>query len=101
MKINIRETLGGLVIKLSGELDHHAAKMVLKEISDSTDEIIPTVCTLEMSEVGFMDSSGIAVVLGLYRKMQEIGGKMTVKGAPPQAMKVFMTAGLERIITFE
>jgi len=101
MKVDISETAGGLVIKLSGELDHHAARTVLVEISDATDSIVPTICTLDLSEVSFMDSSGIAVALGLYKKMQEVGGRMTVKGASAQAMKVFRAAGLERIITFE
>jgi stage II sporulation protein AA (anti-sigma F factor antagonist) len=101
MKISIRESVGGLVIGLSGELDHHAAKKILREINDCTDEIVPTVCILDMSGVTFMDSSGIAVALGLYRKMNEVGGKMSVRGASPQAMKIFGAAGLERMIKFE
>lgn len=101
MKIKVRDTEDGLIIKLSGELDHHAAKNALKEIADTTEELVPTVCNLDMSEVTFMDSSGIAVVLGLYRKMSEVGGKVIIKNAPPNVMKVFKTARLERIVTFE
>ncbi len=101
MKIKTRETEEGLVIILSGELDHHAAKDILKEIADATDELVPTVCILDMSGISFMDSSGIAVVLGLYRKMSEVGGKVVVRGTSPNVMKVFKIAGLERIVTFE
>ena len=74
---------------------------MLKEIADATEELVPTICTLDMSGVTFMDSSGIAVVLGLYRKMSEVGGKVVVMDAPPNAMKVFNAAGLDRIVTFE
>jgi stage II sporulation protein AA (anti-sigma F factor antagonist) len=100
MKIKIRETEDGLEIKLSGELDHHAAKGALKEIADAADEFVPTICILDMSQVTFMDSSGIAVVLGLYRKMSEVGGRVVVKDTPPGVMKIFRIAGLERIVTF-
>lgn len=101
MNVIVRDTEEGMVIKISGELDHHGAKKVLKEIADATEELVPTICTLDMSGVTFMDSSGIAVVLGLYRKMSEVGGKVVVMDAPPNAMKVFNAAGLDRIVTFE
>ncbi len=101
MKIKIREAEDGLVIMLSGELDHHAAKGALKEIADAADELVPTICILDMSKITFMDSSGIAVVLGLYRKMLEVRGRVVVRNAPAGVMKVFKIAGLERIVTFE
>lgn len=101
MNMKIRESEDGLVIMLSGELDHHAAKGALKEIADVADELVPTSCILDMSKITFMDSSGIAVVLGLYRKMSEVGGRVAVRNTPPSVMKVFKIAGLERIVTFE
>ena len=48
-----------------------------------------------------MDSSGLAVVLGAYRRMRELDGTFCVRNVPPQPMKVFSAVRLDRLIRFE
>ena len=92
---------GALHITLSGELDHHAAKEIIKKMDSVTTAPLPAVCSLDMGGVGFMDSSGIAVVLGLYRRLSETDSRIVVKNVQPQAMRVFNAAGVDRLLTFE
>ena len=49
----------------------------------------------------FMDSSGLAVVLHLYRTCARSGREFAVRGTPPQPMRVFEAAGLPQVMVFE
>jgi anti-anti-sigma factor len=54
-----------------------------------------------MSGVRFMVSSGLALVIGGNRKMSELDGKVVLRDVPPQPMKVFSAAGINRYVTIE
>ena len=95
MNIDIQRTDDSLVIKLSGDLDHHAAGKVFESFT-ALPEALPRRCTLDLGGVTFMDSSGIAVVLGLRRRLSYVGASLEVCNAPPQAMRVFRAAGLDK-----
>lgn len=90
-----------LTIELSGELDHHAAKGLMDAIDRCMEQNLPTKTILDMGELTFMDSSGIAVLLRAYKRMAELGGTVTVRNVPEQAGKVLRAAGLERLLRFE
>ena len=49
---------GTLAAYLSGEIDHHAAQSLRKEIDAQIDDRLPELLTLDFSGVTFMDSSG-------------------------------------------
>lgn len=90
-----------LTIALSGEIDHHGARCVLKMIADKIDQYLPMVCVLDFKGVTFMDSSGIAIVIHSYRRMMERQGILRLKQVPPQPRKVLEAAGMERLVTIE
>ena len=54
----------------------------------------PRMLVLDFGGVEFMDSSGIGVVLGRYRLMQDMGGKLTLRNLPPHIRKVMQVAGI-------
>ena len=85
-------------IELSGEIDHHAAHQVIREMGEAVDTYLPTRCIVDMRGVSFMDSSGIAVILGAYRRLREIGGELEVIHVPRQASRVLIAAGVDRIV---
>lgn len=89
---------GYLVIRLAGELDHHEAKSLWRELENVMDRYLPTDCALDLSGVSFMDSSGIAILLRLYKRLQATGGRVCVLDPPIQPGKVLAAAGLERLI---
>ena len=100
MLVRVNENGATVEVRLFGELDHHAAKDVMKKLNASPCGRAVS-CRLDMSGVEFMDSSGIAVVLGLYRMMDETGGQLAVSNVSSQHMRIFDAAGLRRIIRFE
>ena len=89
---------GRLTIYLSGELDHHEARSAIHAIEELLDEYLPRDCVLDMSALSFMDSSGIALILKIHRRMQQCGGRAWVENADNQPMRVIDASGIDRIV---
>ena len=62
-----------LTIALKGEIDHHSAKDTMRVVGNKIDLYLPVCCVLDFREVSFMDSSGIALFLRLYRSLAFTG----------------------------
>jgi stage II sporulation protein AA (anti-sigma F factor antagonist) len=88
-----------LTVRISGEIDHHAARTFMLELDREIESRFPKTLVLDFAQVTFMDSSGIAVLLRTYRRMQEVGGSMKVTNVPPQPEKVLRAANLHRIVS--
>jgi stage II sporulation protein AA (anti-sigma F factor antagonist) len=89
---------GRLTVALTGEIDHHCAKHYIKAIVAKIDSYTPQECILDFSEVTFIDSSGVAVVINALRNMKAIGGHLMLTGIGNQPMKVFRAAGIDKLI---
>ena len=87
-----------LTITLSGELDHHAAKGLMDSIDRCMEQNLPSRAVLDLGELTFMDSSGIAVVLRAKRRMEALSGTLVVVNIPRQASRVLETAGLGKYV---
>ena len=87
-----------LTIRLSGELDHHAAKNLMDSIDRLLEQNLPGRTFLDLGELTFMDSSGIAVVLRAKRRKGGRSGGLVVINIPRQAARVLETAGLARYV---
>lgn len=98
MKIESAYADGKVRLYLSGELDHHAARVVMTDIEEKLDLLLPRDCVLDFRDVSFMDSSGIAIVMKTYRRVNAIGGRLWVENVPPQPMKVLDASGIGRLI---
>lgn len=95
----MQEKNGKLRIFLAGDVDHHRARSIMEDIEDAVDRKLPRECILDLRDVAFMDSSGIALILKTYRRMNEIGGRVAVEAVPEQAMRVLEASGIRRIIS--
>ena len=92
---------GVLYVKLSGDIDHHSAKTV----RDSVDNLIrnnnPDELELDLSAIEFMDSSGLGLVLGRYKKQTDMGGTMKILNPTKRVMQILQLAGVDKIIKIE
>ena len=101
MPVQCEEIGRVLTASVSGEVDHHAAKALMNELSRRVDAALPGRLELDMGGVTFMDSSGIAVVLRAWKRMRQLGGSMTLRSVPPQAAKVLKAAGVDKLVPWE
>ena len=86
-----------MVISLNAELDHHLAE----EMRGVVDEIIEkrgvTNIVFDFSRIQFMDSAGIGVGLGRYKKISD-GGKVYVAGVNEAIDRILLISGLHKIV---
>ena len=89
---------GKLNLFLQGELDQHGIRGSVESIESLLDEYLPRECVLDLSSLSFMDSSGIALMLKLLRRMQREGGSFWVENAAAQPLRVLEASGIERLM---
>lgn len=87
-----------LIIYVTDDLDHHAVKS-LREYSDSLIEAGNIRHLIfDFDQVGFMDSSGIGLIMGRYKKVMFLGGRTAVTRVGDVVDRIFTLSGLYQII---
>ncbi len=86
-----------LTCKLEGEIDHHTALPIRLQADEKIETCRPKTVVLDFSNVTFMDSSGIGLVMGRYKLLSELGGELEVTGLSDNSYRVMRLAGLDRI----
>lgn len=84
---------------LFGELDQHSSVQVREELDALLAEGGFTRIEFDLGKVTFMDSAGIGVLLGRYRRVAAKGGSMGVKNAPPEVERILRMSGVYRLVT--
>ena len=98
MDVTYRMDGRNLIISLSGELDHHAARTAMEAIERWIDQNLPGKTVLDLAGLSFMDSSGIAVVLQTAKECRNLGCALSVCGVGRQAMRVLSAAGVPKLV---
>lgn len=97
---NVEYELNGrcLIIKINRDLDHHLAL----DIREKSDKLIEkssiSNIIFDFSNSYFMDSSGIGVIMGRYKKVIFTGGKAAVVNINESIDRIFKLSGLYKII---
>ena len=92
---------GILYVKLSGDIDHHSAKVIRNSVDNLIRINNPAELELDLSSIEFMDSSGLGLVLGRYKKQTDIGGKMKILNPTKRILQILQLAGVDKIIKIE
>ncbi|RJX19692.1 MAG: anti-sigma F factor antagonist [Ammonifex sp.] len=93
------ETVGEvLVAKLRGELDLKTAGELRQGLDRALDGFTVRHLVLDLENVSFMDSTGLGVVLGRYKRLAGAGGKLVVLGLQPPVRRVLDLSGVLRIV---
>ena len=98
MKIYSAYKDGRLTLYLQGELDHHGVRNTMGLIDKLIDDFLPRDCVIELSQLSFMDSSGIALIMKVHRRMQQCGGRAWIENADKQPLRVIDASGIDRIV---
>ena len=103
MDCNIETSLNGteLTVKILGEIDHHSAKMLRERIDEALYYHRSKSVALDLSQVSFMDSSGLGLILGRFTLARELGGVLRVLNPNESVSRVLELAGTGRLIKIE
>lgn len=88
-----------LTALLSGEIDHHSAREIREEIDSTASKTKPKTLVLDFSEVNFMDSSGIGLIMGRCKMQQIWEGTVEVANLPPKLEKIVRLSGITQLCT--
>ncbi|MCY6370488.1 anti-sigma F factor antagonist [Clostridium ganghwense] len=87
-----------LIVYMLGELDHHSAEEVRNKVDDRLERENCNKLIMDFSGVTFMDSSGIGVVIGRYKKLSGKKGKVYITKVKGSVKRVFELSGMFKII---
>lgn len=83
---------------LTGEIDHHAAALLRRQLDDGVFGASPQLLVFDLGGVTFMDSSGVGLILGRLRLMEALGGKVRVQNALASTRKMLQLSGLGQLV---
>ena len=101
MNVNLQGDREALTAFLEGEIDHHSARSVRDSIDERVASLGPQLLVLDFSGSPFMHSSGVGLVLGRYRTMQQQGGELRVQGAKGTIRRILLLSGLDKLVRIE
>lgn len=101
MKINCKQLKNILIIKISGEIDHHCIEDIREYIDSQFRQTRCINMIFDFSNVSFMDSSGIGMLIGRYKNAGMLGGKIIVCSINDTLERIFKISGLCKIITIK
>ena len=84
-----------------GEIDHHSASKLRRELDAAIAREAPETLVLVLSGVDFMDSSGLGLVMGRLRTMQQRGGNLIIRDPNDDVARILDMAGMENFIRIE
>ncbi|HET6953315.1 MAG TPA: STAS domain-containing protein [Acidimicrobiales bacterium] len=89
---------GAARARLSGDLDIVTSDEVKRELAQVIDDGDRNL-TLDLAGVGFVDSSGLGVLVALHRHAEAKGGGFAVRAVPPQLQRLFEITRLGDLLT--
>ena len=81
-----------------GEIDHHTAKDVREKMDEALFLYRPKTVCIVLSDLDFMDSSGLGLILSRYTKIQSLGGELILEDPTPSISKILHLAGVDKMI---
>ena len=99
MKYQVQENC--LTILLPHELDHHNAEEIRRESDHLIIRNHIRYIIFDFAETDFMDSSGIGLVMGRFREMELIGGKVRAVHVGERMRRILVMSGVTRVIEVE
>lgn len=85
------------VVSVAGEVDLETASQLGDHALAALQEVSAHL-VLDLTEVTFMDSTGLKVLLTIQRRAELAGGSMSVAGASRSVRKIFGLTGLDQAI---
>lgn len=98
MNYTIKKEKNCLIVAVNGEIDISITDSLREDVDRALVNYGVNVLIFDLGEVDFVDSSGLGVILGRYKKVAGKGGRVYLAGAKPQVKKVLELSGLLNIM---
>ncbi|MBQ6066800.1 MAG: anti-sigma factor antagonist [Clostridia bacterium] len=95
--MTITQDNGVLTAHLTGEIDHHSAAFMRSAVDAAFVRTSPKELVLDFSGVTFMDSSGVGLALGRYKKTREQNCTLVLAGLSERDKRMMKLSGMQKM----
>lgn len=98
MEGNFRVIEDYLMVRMPEEIDHHQSDCISREadsyiVRENINHIV-----FDFEDTKFMDSSGIGIIMGRYKKIVCFGGRVIGIHADRQIKRILLLSGLHKVM---
>ncbi len=98
MPVTVKQKNNVITAYLKGDIDHHTAPSIRESIDDAIVSIENSKSIiLDFSDVTFMDSSGVGLVMGRYRLASQKNKSLSVENLSERDYRIMKMSGIEKI----
>ena len=101
MKKAVEVTGKRMVIHVPKELDHHTTGQIPQKADRMIGERNIQRIEFDFRDTGFMDSSGIGVIMGRYQKLRLLGGSVAATHVSDRIWRILHLAGVTKVLEVE
>src|SRR5882724_1100513 len=88
------------VLQVSGEVDAYTAPMLREQIRELTAKGVVHLIA-DLSQVDFLDSTGLGTFVGGLKRLREAGGSLTLVIVAPRILRLFQITGLTKVLAIQ
>ena len=98
MAVKFKKAGNALIVIIDGEIDAESAPIMRRKIDVEYDVVGARDMIFDMSKVSFMDSSGIGMIIGRYKRVKAVGGIIKIHGAGKNVGRIIELSGLGKLV---
>jgi len=98
MQIHFTTKERNLIVTIEGEVDHHTSVEIREKVDREFQKRRARNIIFDFTNIQFMDSSGIGVLMGRYRNVMILGGDIALYGVGDQVDRVLSISGIYKIM---
>ena len=87
-----------LMVKLPAEVDHYQAGYICEEADRFLLRQDVFNVVFDFEDTNFMDSSGVGIIMGRYKKVALLGGKIYAINVGNQVRRILEISGMSRLV---
>ena len=87
-----------LIFEINEDIDECVVQKIRRKLDNEIERYMPKEVVFDFNKVSFMDSAGIGLIIGRYKLVDMLGGKVKVTNLTTPVRKIFEMSGILRII---
>jgi len=88
-----------MIVKITGDIDHHSSEKIRLDVDRAYGMSGCRNIIFDFSGVGFMDSSGVGMIIGRYKNAMKKNGKVGIANMNRDLCRIYEVTGLGKIIS--
>lgn len=95
--LSTRTVAGCSIVEVTGEVDI-STERGLREYLSRVADTQPAVLVVDLGNVGFLDSTGLGMLIATYKRVQADGGRLCLAAPQTPVRKLLRMTALDRVI---